>query len=144
MKTKAVRIYGVNDLRLEEFDLPDIGSDGVRVEIVSDSLCMSSYKAASQGAAHKRVPDDVATNPTIIGHDSAAASLKSATNGRTSLRSATALPSSPRIFMRDRSLRPVIRIHIAAAIRCTPTFRSKRSKWIACSSMTPTYTFTAP
>ncbi len=69
MKTKAVRLYGVNDLRLEEFDLPDIGDDGVRVEIISDSLCMSSYKAASQGAGHKRVPDDVAQNPVIIGHE---------------------------------------------------------------------------
>ncbi len=69
MKTKAVRLYGVNDLRLEEFELPDIGEDGVRVEIVSDSLCMSSYKAASQGAGHKRVPDNVAENPVIIGHE---------------------------------------------------------------------------
>ena len=57
------------DLRLETFDLPEIGDDGVRVEVVSDSICMSSYKAAVQGAAHKRVPDDVATNPTIIGHE---------------------------------------------------------------------------
>ena len=69
MKTTAVRLYGVNDLRLETFDLPDIGDDGVRVEIVSDSLCMSSYKAASQGAAHKRVPNDVAEHPVIIGHE---------------------------------------------------------------------------
>lgn len=69
MKTKAVRLYGVNDLRLETFELPEIGDDGVRVEVVSDSICMSSYKAASQGAAHKRVPDDIATNPVIIGHE---------------------------------------------------------------------------
>ena len=69
MKTTAVRLHGANDLRLETFDLPEIGDDGVRVEVVSDSICMSSYKAAVQGAAHKRVPDDVATNPTIIGHE---------------------------------------------------------------------------
>ena len=69
MKTKAVRLYGVNDLRLETFELPEIDDDGVRVEVVSDSLCMSSYKAAIQGAAHKRVPDDVAENPVIIGHE---------------------------------------------------------------------------
>ena len=30
MKNKAVRIYGVNDLRLEEFELPELGEDGVR------------------------------------------------------------------------------------------------------------------
>ena len=70
MKTRAVRLYGAMDLRLESFELPEIGDDGVRVEVVSDSICMSSYKAAVQGAAHKRVPkDDIATNPTIIGHE---------------------------------------------------------------------------
>jgi len=30
---------------------------------------MSSYKAAIQGADHKRVPDNVAANPVIIGHE---------------------------------------------------------------------------
>jgi threonine dehydrogenase-like Zn-dependent dehydrogenase len=30
---------------------------------------MSSYKAAKQGADHKRVPNDVAENPVIIGHE---------------------------------------------------------------------------
>ena len=69
MKTRAVRIYGANDLRLETFELPPIGDDGVRVEVVSDSICMSSYKAAIQGAAHKRVPENIAEHPTIIGHE---------------------------------------------------------------------------
>ncbi len=69
MKTKAVRLYGVNDLRLDEFELPKIKDDEVLVEIVSDSICMSSYKAAIQGAAHKRVPNNVAENPIIIGHE---------------------------------------------------------------------------
>lgn len=69
MKTKALRLYGKKDLRLEEFELPPIKKDELLVKIVSDSLCMSSYKAAEQGAAHKRVPDDVAENPIIIGHE---------------------------------------------------------------------------
>jgi len=69
MKTKAVRLYGKNDLRLEEFELPAIGEDEILARIVSDSLCMSSYKAAVQGANHKRVPDNVAENPVIIGHE---------------------------------------------------------------------------
>ena len=30
---------------------------------------MSSYKATVQGAAHKRVPNDVAKNPIILGHE---------------------------------------------------------------------------
>ena len=69
MKTKAVRLYGENDLRLEEFELPAIKDDEILVKIISDSLCMSSYKAAVQGGKHKRVPDDVAENPIIIGHE---------------------------------------------------------------------------
>jgi len=69
MKTRAVRLYGAHDIRLEEFELRPVGDDGVRCKVISDSLCMSSYKALEQGAAHKRVPDDVATNPTIIGHE---------------------------------------------------------------------------
>lgn len=69
MKTKAVRIYGKNDLRLEEFELPELKDDEILAKVISDSICMSSYKAAKQGAEHKRVPDDVAENPTIIGHE---------------------------------------------------------------------------
>ncbi|PKM95003.1 MAG: L-sorbose 1-phosphate reductase [Firmicutes bacterium HGW-Firmicutes-1] len=69
MKTKAVRLYGVNDLKLEEFDLPEIKDDEILVKVVSDSVCMSTYKAIIQGPKHKRVPDDVAENPTIMGHE---------------------------------------------------------------------------
>lgn len=69
MKTKAVRLYGVNDLRLEEFELPQIKDDEILAHIISDSICMSSYKAAIQGASHKRVPNNVAENPVIIGHE---------------------------------------------------------------------------
>jgi threonine dehydrogenase-like Zn-dependent dehydrogenase len=69
MKTKAVRLYGKEDLRLEEFELPPMKDDEILAEVISDSLCMSSYKAAMQGADHKRVPNDVADNPTIVGHE---------------------------------------------------------------------------
>ncbi len=69
MKTKAVRLYGKEDLRLEEFELPEIKDNEILAKIVSDSICMSSFKAAEQGADHKRVPNDVATNPVIIGHE---------------------------------------------------------------------------
>ncbi len=69
MKTKAVRLYGESDLRLEEFELPAIRETEILAKIVSDSICMSSYKAATQGPKHKRVPDDVADNPVIIGHE---------------------------------------------------------------------------
>jgi threonine dehydrogenase-like Zn-dependent dehydrogenase len=69
MKTKAVRLHGEMDLRLSEFDLPPIAEDEILAHVISDSICMSSYKAAKQGSAHKRVPDDIAENPVIIGHE---------------------------------------------------------------------------
>jgi L-sorbose 1-phosphate reductase len=69
MKTKAVRLYGEKDLRLEEFDLPAIKENEILAKIVSDSICMSSYKAASQGIKHKRIPNDISNDPIIIGHE---------------------------------------------------------------------------
>ncbi|MCX7024797.1 MAG: zinc-binding dehydrogenase [Spirochaetes bacterium] len=69
MKTKAVRIHGVNDLRLEEFELPVIRDDEILAKVISDSICMSSHKFAMQGNAHKRVREDLAKKPVIIGHE---------------------------------------------------------------------------
>lgn len=69
MKTTAVRLYGVNDLRLESFELPPIKDDEILVKIISDSICMSTYKAAMQGPNHKRVPADIDKNPVIVGHE---------------------------------------------------------------------------
>jgi threonine dehydrogenase-like Zn-dependent dehydrogenase len=69
MNTRAVRIYGKNDLRLEEFELPPMKEGEILAKVVSDSICMSSHKATLQGAEHKRIPDNVAENPTIIGHE---------------------------------------------------------------------------
>ena len=69
MNTKAVRLYGKMDLRLEEFALPEMKDDEILAKVVSDSLCASSNKAAEQGPDHKRVPADCAVNPVIIGHE---------------------------------------------------------------------------
>lgn len=69
MKTTAIRLYGKKDLRMEEFELPQLRDNEILAKVVSDSLCMSSYKASSQGTDHKRIPDDVAENPIIIGHE---------------------------------------------------------------------------
>ena len=69
MKTKAVRLYGKRDLRLEEFELPAVGDGEILIRIVSDSVCMSTYKTAIQGEDHIRVPKNVAQHPAIIGHE---------------------------------------------------------------------------
>ena len=69
MKTKAVRLYGEMDLRLDEFELPEMQDDEIMAEVVTDSLCMSSYKAITQAQKHKKVPDDISENPIILGHE---------------------------------------------------------------------------
>ncbi|MDR0687808.1 MAG: zinc-binding dehydrogenase [Prevotellaceae bacterium] len=69
MRTKAVRLYGKNDLRLEEFELPAITESEILAKVVCDSICMSSHKASREADEHKRVPRDIAQNPTIIGHE---------------------------------------------------------------------------
>lgn len=69
MKTKAVRMYGKDDLRLEEFELPQIKEDEVLVKVMSDSICMSTYKLVEQGKKHKRAPQNIDTNPVIVGHE---------------------------------------------------------------------------
>lgn len=76
MKTKAVRLYGEQDLRLEEFELPELKDGEILIKVISDSVCMSTYKTAKQGAKHLRVPDNVAENPVIVGHEFCAEVVK--------------------------------------------------------------------
>ena len=69
MKAKSWRLYGASDLRLEDVELAAAGADGVVVEIVANSVCVSDYKCVTLGAGHKRVPDDIATHPVMVGHE---------------------------------------------------------------------------
>jgi len=69
MKTTALRLYGKNDLRLETFELPPIKENEILFKVISDSVCMSTYKAVIQGKDHKRIPEDVDQNPTLMGHE---------------------------------------------------------------------------
>lgn len=80
MDTIALRLYGKNDLRLERFDLPSISENEILADIVTNSICMSSHKAAIQGKAHKRVPNDVDQNPVILGHEFCGTILKTGKN----------------------------------------------------------------
>lgn len=69
MNTKAVRIHGVDDLRLEELELPALRDDEILARVISDSICMSSHKLSMQGDRHKRVRAPLAEQPIIIGHE---------------------------------------------------------------------------
>lgn len=76
MQTKALRLHGKNDLRLDTFELPEIVDDEIQASITTNSICMSCHKAAIQGESHKRVPKDIAVNPIIIGHEFSGTLLK--------------------------------------------------------------------
>ncbi len=69
MKIQAVRLHGAGDVRLDTYELPEIKEDEILTKVISDSLCMSTFKAASLGSRHRRVPDDIAEYPTIMGHE---------------------------------------------------------------------------
>ena len=69
MNAKAWRLYAAGDARLEDVELEGAGEDGVVVEIVTNTICLSDYKAVSLGTGHKRVPKDIASNPTMFGHE---------------------------------------------------------------------------
>lgn len=76
MKTKAVRLYGTKDLRLEEFELPSMKEDEILVKIMTDSVCMSTYKLVQQGENHKRAPKDLKHHPAVVGHEMSGVILK--------------------------------------------------------------------
>lgn len=70
MKSTAAVLAGKNQVYVKEVDLPEIGEEELLVKIVSNSICLSTYKAALRGGEHKRVPDDVSPeHPTITGHE---------------------------------------------------------------------------
>ncbi|MFT8362792.1 MAG: zinc-binding dehydrogenase [Sporolactobacillus sp.] len=69
METTALRLYGKEDLRLEKFELPAIKDDEILATVVTDSICMSSWKEAKIAEDHKKVPNDIAEKPIIVGHE---------------------------------------------------------------------------
>ena len=76
VRSTALRLYGKNDLRLEAIDLPEPADDEILADVVSNSICMSSHKATGLGPDHKRVPDNVAQDPIIVGHEFSGRLLK--------------------------------------------------------------------
>ena len=69
MKTRAAVLAGKQDIYIREFELPPIGEEELLVKVISNSVCLSTYKAALQGPEHKRVPPDIAEHPAITGHE---------------------------------------------------------------------------
>lgn len=76
MFTRAAVLYGKNDVRIREFNMPEIKDDEILAEVVSNGKCLSTYKAAILGSDHKRVPDNIAEHPIITGHEFAGKIIK--------------------------------------------------------------------
>lgn len=76
IQSKALRIYGKEQLKIDDVNLPDIKEDEILAEVVSDSMCMSSYKLAKEGENHKKTPNNLADNPVMVGHEFSGKILK--------------------------------------------------------------------
>lgn len=125
MKSKGVRLYGAYDIRLEEFDLPEIQDSEILVRVMSDSICMSTYKLLVQGKAHKRCPQDVDEHPVIIGHEFAGDIVKVGKRWRGQFRPGEKFAQQPALNLQGKpGLPPVIPIHTSAGR--APTASSRR------------------
>ncbi len=69
VQSKALRLYGKNNMQIDTFSLPEIKDDEILAEVVSDSMCMSSWKLAKEGEDHKKTPNNLKDNPIIVGHE---------------------------------------------------------------------------
>lgn len=143
MNTKAVRIHGKNDLRLDEITLPEVGPDDVQVKIVCDSVCMSTYKAALEGEDHKRVPNDVAENPTIVGHEFCGQIIAVGDNWKDKYKVGDNFSIQPAHFHKGSQLAPATPTSTAAAMHSMPTSPLRLCWRTACCPMTPILTTTA-
>jgi threonine dehydrogenase-like Zn-dependent dehydrogenase len=76
MKIKAARLSDTLKVTMDTLDLPEIKEDEILASVVTNSLCMSTYKAAKLGSKHRRVPENIKTNPIITGHEFAGVILK--------------------------------------------------------------------
>ncbi|MEG0360239.1 MAG: hypothetical protein RR602_01295 [Longicatena sp.] len=52
MKTNVVRLYSVNDIRLDEFNLLKIAEDEILGKVVSNSIFMSTWNTVKRGLSH--------------------------------------------------------------------------------------------
>lgn len=44
MKVKGVRLYGVKDIRLEEFEIPEIAEDEILLKIECNGIAVINFK----------------------------------------------------------------------------------------------------
>lgn len=76
VQSKALRLYGKENMRIDTISLPEIKDDEILAEIMSDSMCMSSWKLAKEGEEHKKTPNNLKEHPIIVGHEFAGKIIK--------------------------------------------------------------------
>jgi hypothetical protein len=69
MNSKAAVLYGKEDIRIRDIKLPEITKNELLVKVITNSICLSTYKASKLGSDHKRVPEDIKNHPPITGHE---------------------------------------------------------------------------
>lgn len=69
MRIEGVRLYGVKDIRLEQFELPDIKDDEILLKVVCNGIAMSTLKEITLAQRHLRVPKNIKKKPILIGHE---------------------------------------------------------------------------
>lgn len=74
--SKALRLYGKDNLKIDEVSLPEIKDDEILAEVMSDSMCMSSWKLAKEGEEHKKTPNNLKDHPIMVGHEFSGKILK--------------------------------------------------------------------
>ena len=74
--SKALRLYGKDNLKIDEVSLPEIKDDEILAEVMSDSMCMSSWKLAKEGEDHKKTPNNLKDHPIMVGHEFSGRILK--------------------------------------------------------------------
>lgn len=60
----SARMYGINDLRMEEVPVPEIGPDELLVEVKAAAVCGTDVRIFQNGA-EKISPE----TPLILGHE---------------------------------------------------------------------------
>lgn len=134
MKARAVRLHAANDLRLDTFELPEIRDDEILVKVVSDSICMSTYKCAILGTEHKRVHPDVAEHPAIMGHEFAGDIVKVGAKHQDKFKPGMKFTLQPALNYKGTMWSPGYSYEFLAAMRPTASFRLRLWNLAACSS----------
>jgi L-iditol 2-dehydrogenase len=90
-KTRAARLHGPRDLRVEELDVPPMGPDDVMVAVEAVGVCGSDMHYFDAG----RNGQNVLRRPTVLGHE--AAGVVVAAGGASGIRVGTRAAVEPAI-----------------------------------------------